>query len=312
MPIPVVIDCDPGVDDAVNLFMAFSRPDVIDILGITTVSGNVPVTLTSRNACLLREIAQREDVPIYAGCSRPLFVEAQFAEEVHGESGIQGLAVREPRNPAGAEHAVDFIINTLLASPEDSVTLAPTGPLTNIALAIAKEPRILRQIDKIVLMGGAYREGGNVTPSAEFNIWADPHAADIVFRCGRPIVALGLDVTHKIIVSPAILRRIAALGNAVSQASVDMLTGYNDFEIAKYGVEGGFLHDACTMAYLISPDLFRTRTCSVAVETQSALTRGHTAVDFWRATEKGGSVDWACEVDADGVLELLIDCLARY
>lgn len=308
----VIIDCDPGQDDALNLFLAFASPEAIEILGITTVAGNVPLALTERNARLLCELAGREDVPVFAGCARPILVEPRSAQHVHGESGIDGLPICEPRMKLQAQHGVDFIIETLMAAADRSITLVPTGPLTNIGMALIKEPRIAGKIERIVLMGGAMREGGNITPSAEFNIWVDPHAADVVFRCGRPIVAHGLDVSHQVLVTQAVLARIKALNNPVARASHDMLSFFNRFDSAKYGSDGAPLHDACTMAYLLKPDLFRTKSCSVVVETASELTRGHTAVDFWSVTEAEKHVEWAYAVDEAGFFDLLIERLDRF
>ncbi len=185
---PIIIDCDPGQDDAVMLLMALASPDELDILGITAVAGNVPLALTERNTRLIVELAGRRDVPVYAGCPRPLVRELVTAEEVHGRTGIDGFDIHDPAVPLGAAHAVDYLVDTLMAA-DLPITLVPTGPLTNVAMAMVKEPRIVERIDESVLMGGAMREGGNSTPAAEFNILVDPHAAHVVFGCGRPLTA---------------------------------------------------------------------------------------------------------------------------
>ncbi len=191
----IIIDCDPGQDDAVALFLAFASPDEFDLLGITTVGGNVPLELTSRNARLMCDIAGRQDVPVFAGCAEPMVRPLMTAEMVHGATGINGIDVFEPETPLQSDHAVDYIIRTLLAADDASVTLVPMGPLTNVAVRPSTESqRVLPKVEQIVLMGGAMREGGNRTPSAEFNILVDPDAADIVFKCGRPITQMGLDV----------------------------------------------------------------------------------------------------------------------
>ena len=194
---PIVIDCDPGQDDAVMLLLALASPEALDIRGVTAVAGNVPLALTARNARLICELAGRPEVEVYAGCPRPLVREPITAEAVHGATGIDGFDIHEPGRPLAAGHAVDFLVDTLMAAAEDSLTLVPTGPLTNVAMAMVKEPRVAPKIREIVLMGGAMREGGNTTPAAEFNVLVDPHAAHVVFRSGRPIVVMGLDVTHQ-------------------------------------------------------------------------------------------------------------------
>ena len=309
---PIIIDCDPGQDDAVNLFLAFASPDEVDLIGITTVAGNVPAALTQRNARLICELAGRQDVPVHAGCTHPLFVAPLTAEHVHGATGLDGIDVRAPAMPIQPLHAVDFLIGCALVAADRPLTLIATGPLTNIAMALGREPGITSGIERIVLMGGAMREAGNITPSAEFNFRADPHAADLVMRFGIPIVALSLDVTHQVLVTAERLREIRAIGNAVAEATWAMLDFSGRYDLAKYGIEGAPLHDPCTMAYLLRPGLFRTRRCSVAVETGSALCLGHSSVDFWRVTDQPRTVDWAYEVDTDGFFALLFERLARF
>jgi purine nucleosidase len=183
----IIIDCDPGQDDAVNLFLAMSSPDELEILGITTVAGNVPLELTELNARLICDIAGRDDIGVFAGCSRPMIRDLVTAEQVHGATGINGIDVTKPVHPLREQHAVDFIVETLKSAADDSITLVPTGPLTNVATAFSRAPEILPKVRQIVMMGGAMRESGNISPSAEFNILVDPDAADIVFNCGRPI-----------------------------------------------------------------------------------------------------------------------------
>jgi purine nucleosidase len=311
-PRPVIIDCDPGQDDAVALFLAMSSPVELEILGITTVGGNVPLALTERNARMMCDVAGREDIPVFAGCADPMIREAITAEYIHGDTGIDGIDIFEPVTPLQDDHAVAFIIDTLLTRYKVPVTLIPTGPLTNIASAIVAEPKILDSINEIVIMGGAMREGGNRTPSAEFNIMVDPHAADIVLSCGRPITLMGLDVTHKVLSTEERVARIGELNNPVAEATVGMLSFFHRYDTEKYSSQGTPLHDPCTVAYLLKPELFKTRLCNVAVETESELTIGHTAVDFWHVTDRPRNVDWAYEVDADGFYELLTERLARF
>lgn len=306
----IIIDCDPGQDDAVALFLAFASPE-LDVLGITTVGGNVPLDLTHRNARMMCDIAETE-VPVYAGCDKPMRQPLRTAEYIHGETGVDGIDVFEPQTPLQAGHAVEFIIETLLAAEDDSITLVPTGPLTNIGTAIDRESAILPKIERIVLMGGAMREGGNRTPSAEFNILVDPDAADIVFRCGRPITQMGLDVTHQVLSTKERVERIGALDNPVAQATAGMISFFERYDMSKYAAPGAPLHDPCTVAWLIKPELFTGKDCNVAVETQSELTLGHTAVDFWHVTDRPKNVHWVYEVDSDGFYELLTERLSRF
>jgi purine nucleosidase len=307
----IIIDCDPGQDDAINLLLAMSSPDEFDILGITTVAGNVPLALTERNARLMCDIGGRSDIPVFAGCAKPMQGELITAEEVHGKNGVDGIDIFEPGTPLQPAHAVDFIIDLLLAAGDASVTLVPTGPLTNIASALVRQPLIAQKIRRIVLMGGAMREGGNTTPSAEFNILVDPHAAKVVFDCGRPITAMGLDVTHQVLATKDRIRRIREVGNRAALATAGMLDFFSRHDSDKYGADGAPLHDPCTIAYMLVPALFEGKECNIAVETESSLTRGHTAVDFWNVSGRPKNATWIHRVDADGFYTLLTERLAR-
>lgn len=312
MPQKIIIDCDPGQDDAVALLLAFASPAELDVLGITTVGGNVPLELTQRNARMMCDLAGRQDIAVYAGCAEPMLRPLQTAEAIHGETGINGIDVFEPETPLQAGPAVEFLIETLLVADDASITLVPTGPLTNIGTAIDREPAILAKIERIVLMGGAMREGGNRTPSAEFNILVDPHAADIVLRCGRPITQMGLDVTHQVLSTAERVERIKALGNPVALATADMLSFFDRYDTVKYASRGAPLHDPCTVAWLLRPDLFKGKECNVSVEVESELTMGHTAVDFWHVTDRPINVHWIYGVDADGFYDLLVERLGRF
>jgi len=226
----IIIDCDPGQDDAVMLLLALACPDEFDILGITTVAGNVPLDLTERNARIMCELAGVTDVPVFAGCDTPMRRKLITAENVHGKTGIDGVDIYQPEMPLQEQHAVDFIIETLLAAEDDSVTLVPTGPLSNIGHAITRQPDILPKIKEIVLMGGAMREGGNTTPCAEFNILVDPDAAQIVIHCGRPITIVPLDVTHQALVTRQHLEEFRELDSPVGTAIVGMMEFFNRFD----------------------------------------------------------------------------------
>jgi len=311
-PRPVIIDCDPGQDDAVALFLAMAAPDELDLLAITTVAGNVPLELTQRNARMMCDIAGRGDIPVFAGCEQPMVRPPITAEYIHGATGIDGVDVFEPDTPLQDRSAVDFLVETLVDAEPDSVTLVPTGPMTNIAAAIGRSPEVVKGIREIVSMGGAMREGGNRSPSAEFNILVDPHAAHMVYNCGKPVTAMGLDVTHQVLSTRERVARIRELDNDVARATAGMLSFFHRYDTKKYGSEGAPLHDPCTVAWLLKPDLFETRLCNISVERNSALTLGHTAVDFWHVTDRPHNVHWAYEVDADGFYELLVERLERF
>jgi purine nucleosidase len=308
----IILDCDPGQDDAVNLLLAMSSPDELEILGITTVAGNVPLALTEINARLMCDIAGRGDIPVFAGCEKPMVRDLVTAEHVHGATGINGIEVTEPVHPLQEQHAVDFIIDTLNEADDDSITLVPTGPLTNIGSAISKAPEILPKVREIVLMGGAMRESGNISPSAEFNILVDPQAADIVFNCGRPITQMGLDASHQVLTTRERIERLKEIDNEAARATVGMLDFYNRHDMAKYNYVGAPLHDPCTVAYLLKPDIFEGKLCNVTVETESELTMGHTAVDFWHVTDRPRNTNWIYVVDADAFYDLLTERLARF
>ncbi len=307
-PRPLIIDCDPGVDDAVALLLAFSAPDALEILAITTVAGNVSGALTAKNACIVRAIAEREDVPVFAGAERPLRAEAVEAGHFHGRNGLGDLEFPPPNKGVEPASATAFLAETLRAAAPRSISLAVTGPLTNIALALREAPQAAQGVREIVLMGGARREGGNITASAEFNIYADPHAAQIVFSSGLPIVALGLDVTHQVRTNPARMARLEALSSARARAARQFLRFGERVEREHAGEEGAPLHDPAVIAYLLAPDLFETVDAAIAVETDSALTRGHTAVEF--RLEKPSATRWATRADAAAVFDLIARRLA--
>ena len=308
---PIIIDCDPGHDDAVMLLLALASPQELDVLGITTVAGNVPLALTQRNVRLVCELAGRSEARVFAGCARPLVGTPLTAETVHGTTGIDGLDIHEPALPLEAQHGVDFIVETLIAAEDNSITLVPTGPLTNIAMALVKEPRIAPKIREIVLMGGAWREGGNVTPSAEFNMRVDPHAAHVVVSCGRPLVVIGArryppGADHARAPGPARRHRHAGQQGGAGHARVLQPPRYK-----KYGAPGAPLHDPLTIAYLLRPRLFIGKTVNIAIETVSDLTMGATVVDFWSVTDRAPNALWTHRLDADGFFALLIDRLSR-
>ena len=305
----IIVDADPGQDDAVALLLALSAPE-IEVLGVTTVAGNVPQPLVTVNALKICQLAGRADVPVYAGCSRPLVRDLFTAEYVHGASGLDGADLPPPDAEAQPAHAVDFIIESCLAAKDASMTICPLGPLTNIATAIDREPLIVSKIDEIVLMGGGFFAGGNTTPVAEFNIYVDPHAAQIVLGSGAPVTMFPLDVTHKALIMPRHLAALRDLGTPVGDAVAGMLEFYERHDIERYGMPGAPLHDPCVIAYLIDPGLFFGRRCFVQVETDSDLTVGQTVVDWWRMTGREPNALVMADVDGAAFMDLVIGGMA--
>lgn len=310
-PSKIIIDTDPGQDDAAAILLALASPEDLDVLGLTIVAGNVPLSYTSRNARIVCELAGRSDVAVYEGALKPLERPQVTAEHVHGKTGLDGAVLPEPTMPVQPLHAVDFIIETLMREEPGTVTMCTLGPLTNLALALRKAPDVAPRIKELVMMGGGFFEGGNITPAAEFNIYVDPQAADIVFRAGMPITMLPLDVTHQLLTTKARVARIAALGTDVSRAMVGWLEFFERFDEEKYGSDGGPLHDPSVIAYLLKPELFSGRHCNVEIETQSELTVGMTVVDWWRVSGRKANVNVMRNAEADGFFDLLIDRLGR-
>ncbi|MEM8654590.1 MAG: nucleoside hydrolase [Pseudomonadota bacterium] len=307
----IIIDTDPGQDDAVAILLALASPEDIEVLGITAVAGNVPLDLTAKNARIICELAGKTNVPVFAGCDRPLGRDLVTAEHVHGKTGLDGPNLSDPTMPLQGKHAVDWIIETLRTHDAGTVTLCPLGPLTNIATAFDRAPDIVGKVQQIVLMGGAYFEVGNITPAAEFNIYVDPQAADIVFKSGVDIVVMPLDVTHKALVTKPRNDAFRAIGSPVGVAVAEMTDFFERFDKEKYGSAGAPLHDPCVTAYLIRPDLFTGRHINVEIETQSELTMGMTVADWWRVSGRPANATFMGDVDADGFFALLTERLAR-
>ncbi|WP_075291006.1 nucleoside hydrolase [Pararhizobium arenae] len=310
-PRKIIIDTDPGQDDAAAIMLALGSPDELDVLGITTVAGNVPLALTSRNARVVCELCDRRDVKVYEGAERPLLRQLVTAEHVHGKTGLDGPVVDEPTMQVEAQHAVDFIIETIRAHEAGTVTLCTLGALTNIAHALQKAPEIAPRVRELVMMGGGFFEGGNITPAAEFNIYVDPDAAKIIFASGIPIVMMPLDVTHKVLTYKSRVEKIRAIGSRPAVAMAEMLDFFERFDIEKYGSDGGPLHDPTVIAYLLRPELFKGRDCNVEIETASELTVGMTVVDWWQVTDRKHNAKVMREVDDQGFFDLLTERLAR-
>jgi purine nucleosidase len=306
----IVVDTDPGQDDAVAILLALAERDRLEVAGITTVAGNVPVELTTANALRLVELAGRPDVPVFRGASRPLLRPLTTAEFVCGPDGLEGAGLPTPKGRVRDPHAAAFLVETLRAAAPRSVTLCPLGPLTNIALALAQAPELADRIERIVLMGGA-RDLGNVTPAAEFNFYVDPHAAQIVLQSGVPIVLFGLHATHQAMATPGRTAAIAALGTATARAVAGMLGRPRPGGKAKFGVEGHPLHDPCVIAYLLWPELFAGRDCHVAVETAGGETVGRSVIDWWGATRRPPNTHVIDRLDADALFGRLTRSLAN-
>ena len=306
----IIIDTDPGQDDAIAVLLALASEE-LDVLGITAVAGNVPLNLTQTNARKICELAGRSDMRVFAGAQRPLVRPLVTAEYVHGKTGLDGPQLPEPTMPLQDGFAVDFLIHTVRSRSDQSVTLCPLGPLTNIALALVQAPDIAPKIREIVLMGGGFFEGGNVTPAAEFNIYVDPHAATTVFEAGIPIVMAPLDCTHKALTTRARVAALRAKQTPVCDAAADLIDFFERFDEDKYGTDGGPLHDPCVIAYLLKPELFSGRMCNVSVETTSELTMGMTVIDWWGVTNLPKNALVLGNVDADGFFALITERLAR-
>ena len=291
--------------------LALASPDELDVRAIVAVGGNVPLDLTARNACVVRELAGRPDVPVHAGSAGPLARALQTAEHVHGATGLDGADVPEPEWPLDAEPGVDAIVRHCREAGPDGITLCTLGPLTDVAAALRCAPEIAPNIREIVLMGGAYFEVGNITPAAEFNIWVDPEAAAEVLASGRPVTILPLDVTHKCLTTRARVARFREMPNRAGPVCAGWLDFFERFDVAKYGSEGGPLHDPTVIAWLLRPDLFTGRHVNVEIETSSDLTLGMTVADWWGVTDRTPNATFIGDVDADGFFDLLTERIAR-
>ena len=309
-PRKIIIDTDPGQDDALAILLALGSPE-LEVLGITCVAGNVPLPLTIRNARLVCELAGRRDMKIFAGCERPMVRDLVTAEAVHGETGLDGPDWDEPTMPVQDAHAVDWLVETLMAASDGEITLCPVGPITNVAMAMIREPRIIPKIGEIVTMGGGYFVGGNTTPVAEFNVYVDPHAAAVMYRSGVPITTMPLDVTHKALMSPEWIASIKAIGGEVGTKPAAMVSFYERYDLDRYGTRGGPLHDPATIAYLLRPELYGGKDVFVEVETHSELTMGMTVVDWWGVTDGRRNCHVINGIDAAGFYDLIRERLAR-
>ncbi len=307
----IIIDTDPGQDDAVDILLALASPEDVEVLGITAVAGNVPLPLTEKNARIVCELAGKPDTRVFAGCDAPLVRKLVTAEHVHGKTGLDGPQLADPTMPLQPQHAVDFIIETVRSHPEKTITLCPLGPLTNIATALQRAPDIAPRLQEIVLMGGAYFEVGNITPAAEFNIFVDPEAADIVFRAGVPLVVMPLDVTHKALTTAPHVQGFRDMGTEPGRMVAEWTDFFERFDKEKYGSAGAPLHDPCVIAYLIRPELFKGRHINVEIELTGTYTTGMTVADWWRVSGRAPNAMFMGDIDADGFFGLLTERIAR-
>jgi purine nucleosidase len=307
----IIVDTDPGQDDAVAILLALASPEDLDVLGITAVAGNVPLPLTERNARIVCELAGRPDMKVFAGCDSPLRRKLVTAEHVHGTTGLDGPQLADPVMPLQPGHAVDFIIQTLRQEPAGTVTLCVLGPLTNIAQAFLTAPDVVDRVQQIVLMGGAYFEVGNITPAAEFNIYVDPEAADIVFRSGVPLVVMPLDVTHKALTTHDRIAAFRSMGTRAGRMVAEWTDFFERFDVQKYGSQGAPLHDPCVIAWLIRPELFSGRHINVVIETQGEYTTGMTVADWWGVSGRPANALFIGSVHAEGFYALLTDRIGR-
>jgi purine nucleosidase len=299
MPIPVLIDCDPGHDDAIALLLALASPELA-VLGVTTVGGNSGLDHTTRNALQVLELAERPDIPVAPGCDHPLVRPLVIADHVHGESGMEGPTLPEPTTEPIDEHAVDFIARTVASHPEP-ITLVPTGPLTNVAMLLRKHPDVAAQLDRIVLMGGGVSIS-NITPAAEYNIWADPEAAQVVFDSGVDVTMIGLDVTHQALLAP---EDIDPTTGTCARVVRQLLEFFGRFHREVYGLEASPIHDAVAVGHVVWPDLLTTEHVNVSVESASELTRGATVVDINRVTGRPPNAHVAVDIDGAAFTERL-------
>lgn len=310
-PRKIIIDTDPGQDDAVALLLALACPDELEVLGVTCVAGNVPLEMTARNARVICELAGRADMPVFAGCDRPIEGDPVTATHVHGPTGLDGPYLPEPEMPLQSGHAVEFLVDTLRTQKEGTVTLVALGPLTNIATALQTAPDIASRISEIGVMGGAQHVRGNVTRDAEFNIHVDPKAADIVFQSGIPMTLVPLDVTQKMLVTPPRNAALRAIGTPVGRAVADMTGFIERYDPERYGEEGVPLHDPCTIGWLLRADLFRSYKVNVTVDTGPGESRGKTVMDWPGAQGRPPNATMLHDIDADGFFDLLLDRLSR-
>ncbi|MFI7320866.1 nucleoside hydrolase [Streptomyces venezuelae] len=309
MPRKIILDCDPGHDDAIAMLLAHGNPDV-DLVAVTTVVGNQTLEKVTRNALSVARIANITGVPFAAGCPRPLVRDVENAPDIHGESGIDGPVMPEPTLALDERHAVDLIIDTVMAHEPGEITLVPTAGLTNIALAARKEPRIVERVREVVLMGGGYHTG-NWSPVAEFNIKIDPEAAHIVFNESWPVTMVGLDLTHQALATPEVIERIGKVGTRPALFVNELLDFFGAMYLEAQGFDAPPVHDPCAVAYVIDPSVMTVRKAPVDVELTGTLTLGMTVTDFRAPAPDDCTTQVAVDLDHTRFWDLIVDALER-
>jgi purine nucleosidase len=307
---PLILDCDPGIDDFIAILMILAAHERFNLLGITVSGGNVPVNFTAQNALKACELAGRQDVKVYAGCPGPMLRPLVIEDGVHGIEGLKYVSLPKPTMALQPTHAVDFLIDGILSSPQ-KVTLATTGPLTNVAVAIIREPRILENIEEIITMGGSMTLG-NITPAAEYNFYADPEAAHILFTTGKIIKVVGIEVTHQALTTLEWMVALEKMGNPVASAVAAMAQGVHEYDTQYFETQGGALHDPCVIAYLLNPSLFKGKDVHVEIDTSYGIGRGRSIVDWWRKRDLAPNAHVFNEFNPAGFFDLLTDLLSRY
>lgn len=306
----IIIDTDPGQDDAFAVLFALGSPAELDVVALTTVGGNVPLALTSRNALQLVELAGRTDVPVFAGCPGPMVKKLKTAEYVHGPTGIDGLEAPDPVTALQPQHAVNFLVEKIMAEPEGELTVCTLGPMTNLGMAMAMEPRIIPRIREVVLMGGGFFQGGNATPAAEFNIFVDPHAAHVVFESGVPLTMASIDCTYTAQMTPEWINTLRAVGTRTAVQAANMADFFRRYGSHKFPTEARPIHDACVTGFLLAPHLFQQKQCNVTIELMSPETIGMTIVDWWHVTGRRRNCNVLGRIDADGFFALMLERLS--
>ena len=310
-PRKIIIDTDPGHDDAFAILFALGSPEALEVVGVTTVGGNAPLARTTENALKVVELAGRPDVPVFAGCASPMVRKLLTAEHIHGQTGMDGPDLPVPVTPVQNEHAVNFIIRTIMEAPEREITVCTLGPMTNLGVAMAMEPRIIPRIREVVLMGGGFFEGGNTTPAAEFNIFVDPHAAHRVFASGVPVTMAGIDCTYTAQFTPDWVERLRATGKNAAMRAAELADFFRIYGSHKFPTDARPLHDACVIGYLLAPEIFEQKQCHVTVDIASPVTIGMTVVDWWGVTGEDKNCNVLRRVQSDAFYDLLLERLSR-
>lgn len=306
-PRKIIVDTDPGHDDAFAILFALGSPQEIEVVGITTVAGNVPLALTSTNALKVVELAGRPDVPVYAGCAAPMVRKLLTAEHIHGQTGLDGPDLPDPVTPLQDEHAVNFIVRTIMDAPEGEITVCTLGPMTNLAVAMTMEPRIIPRIREVVLMGGGFFEGGNTTPAAEFNIFVDPHAAHRVFASGVPVTMASIDCTYTAQMTPEWIQTLRDTGSNAAIQAANLADFFRQYGAHKFPTDARPIHDACVTGYLLAPEIFEQKQCHVTVDIASPVTIGMTVVDWWGVTGEAKNCNVLRRVDPAPFFDLMLE-----